>query len=56
MTLLFDLEQKKPVASFASLDGRSGYVAISPDATLLVQGAQEGVRLWKLATSPAAPN
>ena len=56
VTQLFDLEQKKLVASFASPDGRSGYVAISPDATLLVQGAQEGVRLWKLATSPAAPN
>jgi WD40 repeat protein len=55
-TQLFDLEQKKPVAAFASSDGRSGYVAISPDGTLLVQVAQEGVRLWKLSTSPAAPN
>src|SRR6266403_1309527 len=56
VTQLFDLEQKKPVAAFASPDGRSGYVAISPDGTLLVQGALEGVRLWKLATSLAAPN
>ena len=56
VTQLFDLEQKKAVAAFASLDGRSGYVAISPDGKLLVQGALEGVRLWKLATSPTAPN
>ena len=55
-TQLFDLEQRKPVAAFASPDGRSGFVAISPDGKLLVQGAQEGIRLWKLATSPAAPN
>ncbi len=56
VTQLFDLEQKKPVAAFASPDGPSGCVAISPDGTLLVQGALEGVRLWKLATSPASPN
>jgi hypothetical protein len=56
MTQLFDLEQKKPVAAFASPDGRSGYVAISPDGTLLVQGAQEGARVWKLSTIPVAPN
>src|SRR5258707_6748312 len=56
ITQLFDLEQKKPVAAFALSAGRSGYVAISPDATLLVQGAQEGVRLWKLSTIPVAPN
>ncbi len=55
MTQLFDLEQKKPVTAFASPDGRSGYVAISPDGKLLVQGAQEGVRFWKLPTFPAAP-
>ena len=56
VTQLFDLEQKKPVAAFASPDGRSGYVAISPDGTLLVLGAQEGVRVWKLPTIPVAPN
>jgi WD40 repeat protein len=56
VTQLFDLQLKKPVAAFASPDGRSGYVAISPDGRLLVQGAQEGVRLWKLPTSSAAPN
>src|SRR5260370_29473158 len=56
VTQLFDLEQKKPVAAFASPDVRAGYVAISPDGKLLVQGAQEGVRLWKLATSPTAPH
>ena len=56
VTQLFDLEQKKPVAAFASPDGRSGYVAITPDGKLLVQGALEGVRLWKLAISAAAPD
>lgn len=56
VTQLFDLELKKPVAAFASPDGRSGFVAISPDGTLLVQGALEGVRLWKLATTHAAAN
>ena len=56
VTQLFDLGQKKLVAAFASPDGRSGYVAISPDGRLLVQGAQEGVRLWRLPVSPAAPN
>ena len=56
VTQLFDLEQKKPVAAFAYPDGRSGYVAISPNGKLLVQGAQEGVRLWKLSTIPAALN
>ncbi len=56
MTQLFDLEQKKTAAAFASPDGRSGFVAISPDGKLLVQGAQEGVRLWRLPTSPAPPN
>ncbi len=47
-TQLFDLEQKKPIATFESRDGRGGYMAISPDGTVLVQGAQDGVRLWKL--------
>jgi WD40 repeat protein len=53
---LFDLEQKQPVATFASLGERSGYVAISPDGTLLVQGALEGVRLWRLPVLKTAPN
>jgi len=48
-TLFWDLEQKKSVAAFASPDGRSGYVAISPDGTLLAQGAEEGIRLWKIS-------
>jgi len=56
VTQLFDLAQKKPVAAFASPDGRSGHVAISPDGKLLVQGALEGARLWKLAASPTAPD
>jgi WD40 repeat protein len=50
VTQLFDLEQKKEVATFDSPDGRGGHVAISPDGTVLVQGAQEGVRVWKLPT------
>ncbi len=56
MIQLFDLEQKKSVAAFASPDGRSGYVAITPDGELLVQGAQEGVRLWKLSRIPVVSN
>lgn len=47
-TLLWDLKQRKSVAAFASPDCRSGYMAISPDGTLLAQGAQEGIRLWKV--------
>ncbi len=53
---LFDLEQKKPVAVLASPDGLAGFLAISPDGELLVQGAQDGVRVWKLSTIPAARN
>jgi WD40 repeat protein len=55
-TQLFDLEQKKPVAAFESPDGRGGYVAISSDGTVLVQGGQEGVRVWKLPATKTASN
>lgn len=55
-TQLFDLEQKKSVAVFASPDAWPGNLAISPDGTFLVQGAQEGIRLWKLAFLKIAPN
>src|SRR5713101_1684610 len=50
-TKLFDLEQKRPVAVFASPDAWPGNLAFSPDGSILVQGAPEGIRLWKL-TSP----
>jgi WD40 repeat protein len=56
VTQLFDLEQKKPVAAFESPDSRGGYVAISPDGTVLVQGGQEGVRVWKLPATKTASN
>jgi WD40 repeat protein len=56
VTQLFDLERKKPVAAFVSPDGRGGYVAISPDGALLVQGGQEGVRVWKLPATKTASN
>lgn len=46
-TLLFDLEVKKPVAVLASPDAWPGNLAISPDGTIIVQGAQEGIRLWR---------
>ncbi len=49
ITQLFDLEQKKSIAVFASPEAWPGNVAFSPDGTLLVQGAQEGIRLWKLS-------
>lgn len=55
-TLLFDLEQKKPVAVLASPDAWPGNLAISPDRTVLVQGAQEGIRLWRLPATIASPN
>lgn len=48
VTQLFDLEQKRPIAVFASPDAWPGNLAISPDGTVVVQGAREGVRLWKL--------
>jgi WD40 repeat protein len=56
VTQLFDVEQKKPVAAFDSADGRGGYVALSPDGTILAQGAQEGVRLWKLYSTNTPSN
>ncbi len=46
---IFDLEQKKPIAGLASPDAWPGNLAISPDGTILVQGAQEGIRLWRLS-------
>jgi WD40 repeat protein len=56
VTQLFDLEQKKTVAAFDSVDGRGGYLAISPDGTALVQGAQQGIRLWKLYSANTPSN
>ncbi|HKW64048.1 MAG TPA: WD40 repeat domain-containing protein [Candidatus Acidoferrum sp.] len=47
-TQLFDLEQKKPIAVLASPNAWPGNLAISPDGTVVVQGAGEGVRLWRL--------
>ncbi len=55
-TQLFDLEQKKPVVTFNSLDALPGSVAFSPDGTVVVQGAREGVRLWRLPATRAASN
>lgn len=46
-TQVFNLEQKKPVAVLASPDAWPGNLAISPDGTIVVQGAREGVRLWR---------
>ena len=50
---LFDLEQKKPIAVLASPDAWLGNLAISPDGTVVVQGAREGVRLWRLPATRA---
>jgi WD40 repeat protein len=55
-TQLFDLEQKKPVVTFNSLDALPGSVAFSPDGTVVVQGAREGVRLWRVPATGAASN
>lgn len=52
-TQLFDLEQKKAIVMFNSLDALPGSVALSPDSTVLAQGAREGVRLWKLTAASA---
>src|SRR5215470_18090397 len=55
-TQFFGLEQKKPVAVFASAGDWPdwlGNLAISPDGSVLVQGAQEGIRVWKLPSSGA---
>lgn len=49
-TQLFDLEQKKAIAVLASPDAWPGNLAISPDGAFLVQGAREGIRVWKLPT------
>lgn len=55
-TQLFDLELKKPVAVLASPDAWPGNLAISPDGTVVVQGAREGVRLWRLPATRADSN
>lgn len=55
-TQLLDVEQKKSVAVFASPDAWPGNLALSPDGSVLVQGAQEGIRLWKLPFSETTPN
>lgn len=52
-TQLCDLEQKKTVVILNSLDALPGSVAVSPDGTVVVQGAREGIRLWRL--SPMSP-
>jgi len=53
---LFDLERKKPVAVFASPDAWPGNLAFSADGSILVQGAPEGIRLWKLTFVKTASN
>ncbi len=55
-TQLFDLEQKKSITTFAAPEDRPGNLVFSPDGSLLVQGAPEGVRLWKMPVFAAAPN
>jgi WD40 repeat protein len=51
ITQLFDLQKKSTLAVLAPPLGRAGSLAFSPDGTLLVQGAQEGVRIWKVLIS-----
>lgn len=55
-TQLFDLEQKKPIAVLASPEAWPGNLAISPDGTVVVQGAREGIRLWRLPATGAGSN
>lgn len=55
-TQLFDLEKKKPIAALASPDAWPGNLAISPDGTVVVQGAREGIRLWKLPATGTGSN
>jgi WD40 repeat protein len=55
-TQLFDLELKKPVAVLASPDAWPGNLAISPDSTVVVQGAREGIRLWRFPATKADSN
>ena len=55
-TQLFDLEQKKPIAVLASPDAWPGNLAISPDGTAVVQGAREGIRLWRLTAKGGDSN
>jgi len=53
---LFDLELKKPVAVLASPDAWPGNLGISPDGAVVVQGAREGVRLWRFPAPKADSN
>lgn len=55
-TQLFDLEQKKPITVLASPDEWPGNLAISPDGAVVVQGAREGIRLWRLPATRAGSN
>jgi len=52
-TQLFDLQQQKPFAVLASPDAWPGNLAISSDGTVVVQGAREGIRLWRLPAARA---
>lgn len=52
-TQIFDLELKKPIAVLASPDAWPGNLAISPDGTVVVQGAREGVRVWRFPAMEA---
>ena len=55
-TQLIDLEQKKPIAVLASPDSWPANLAISPDSTVVVQGAREGVRLWRIPAMKVGSN
>lgn len=56
ITQLLDLQKKSSIAVLAPPLGRAGSLAFSPDGKLLVQGAQEGIRVWKLSTPPTPAN
>jgi WD40 repeat protein len=56
ITQLFDLKKKSAINVLAPPMGRAGSLAFSPDGKLLVQGAQEGIRVWKLSISAAPAN
>jgi len=55
-TQLFDLEQRKPVVMLNSLDALPGSVAVSPDGAVIVQGAREGIRLWRFPAAKVGSN
>lgn len=55
-TQIFDLELNKPIAVLVSPDVWPGNLAISPDGTAAVQGAREGIRLWKAPTMREGSN